>query len=363
MEPKIYLKESELPNDDSLIINAFDVAVKELFFLENPNLKKDSPGVDSTLGDFFKSCKIDPVWIYYQPEKVIVKTVPEEFYFKLRTSRNRNIITAEEQKKFRDIKIGVAGLSVGSAIISALVQSGGPKFMKIADFDEVEVTNLNRIHASLHDVGRNKTDVAARKIWELDPYAHLELFRLGINKDNLDKFLLKPKIDIFIDEMDSIDLKILARFVCKNNQIPVLMATDNGDSIILDVERFDLEPERKIFHGLIDVGEELGKLDYKTWLKLAAQIVGPQYLTEKMQQSVLQIGKTISSVPQLGPTANMAGAAMAYCVRAIANNQVLQSGRYVFGLEESFIPGYNEPRQIQKRKEQTDEFIKSFGNL
>ena len=54
------------------------------------------------------------------------------------------------------------------------------------------------------------------------------------------------------------------------------MATDNGDNIILDVERFDLEPERPILHGLIgDVKpDDFKTMNYEEWLKLATKIVG-----------------------------------------------------------------------------------------
>ena len=114
------------------------------------------------------------------------------------------------------------------------------------------------------------------------------------------------------------------------------MATDNGDNVLLDVERFDLEPERPIFHGLVEEKEVLGasNLSYVDWVKLVTKIVDPSYLPQKMIESVSEIGKTVAAIPQLGPTAAVAGAAMAYAVRKIANNQEMPSGRYVINLEE-----------------------------
>ncbi len=362
MPPKILVNESEIPSGVR-IINAYNSAVEELFFIENPKFKKSSPGAPEALAEFLNTHNVPPIWVYYSKENTVVKTVPEEIYFKLRTSRNRNIITHDEQENYRAIKVGVAGLSVGSAVIAALVQSGGPKRMKIADFDVLEVTNLNRIRGTLLDVGSNKTELAAKSVWHLDPFAELELFESGITKDNLEKFLGDPKIDIFIDEMDSIDLKILSRFYCQANGIPVLMATDNGDGVILDVERFDLEKNRPIFHGLVDIKPEevSGGIDFKMWLKLATQIVGPEFLTESMQQSLTEIGKTLPAVPQLGPSATIAGSSIAYAVRRIANGYELPSGRYCLGLEEKLIRGYNDESSVSHRKLKTEEFIKSFG--
>ena len=106
--------------------------------------------------------------------------------------------------------------------------------------------------------------------------------------------------------------------------------------------------------------EELKNLDYRAWLKMSTQIVSPNYLTEKMQDSLLEIGKTISAVPQLGTTASMAGAAISYAVRRIANNQDMPSGRYTIGLEEKFIHNFSSPASIAKRAEKTADFLNKF---
>lgn len=361
-KPIIIDDKDNLP-DGVRIIEAFDIAIKELFYIQNPVLKKGTPEAVDALEEFIATSKIMPVWIHYPDRQLIVKTVPEDLYFKLRTSRNRNIILAEEQKKFRDAKVGIAGLSVGSAVINALVTSGGPKYIKIADFDEVEITNLNRVRASLYDVGRNKSHIAAEHVYALDPYAEVRLWDKGIDKDSLEDFITKDfTLDIFIDEMDSLDLKVLIRLFCQKKGIPVLMATDNGDSIILDVERFDEDPQRKIFHNLLGdfSQEDINGLDYTQWLQLATKIVGPEYLTERMQESILDIGKNIPAVPQLGPTAQIAGAAIAFAIRRIVNGQSMPSGRYLIGLEEKLISNYNDPKEIEYRKHKTASFIDNF---
>ncbi len=362
-KPLVFNKRSDAPSS-AKVVDAYQGALKELFFIDNPKFKKGAPEAEKKLKNFLKNQKISDIWIYYAWKNLLVRSVPEELYFRLRTARNRNIISEEEQKNYRKIKIGIAGLSVGSAVLSALVISGGPKTIKIADFDTVELTNLNRLRASLADIGESKTLVAARQVWELDPFAEIYPFPDGISKRNIANFLLnEPRLDIFVDEMDSIDLKILSRLICREHKIPVLMATDNGDGVILDVERFDLESKREIFHGLI--GEiraaDVQDLDYRKWLELATKIVVPEYLTERMQDSLLVIGKTIPAIPQLGTSASLAGSVIAYALRRLANGQALPSGRYQIGLEEKLDPIYNQPKEIKKRKKNTQEFIKKFG--
>lgn len=361
--PKVSKVQGSVPAGTKIIENVRN-SLEELFFIENPRFKKRTPENGVAIDQFIEAHKGDDCWIYFPWRALAVHTVSEEIYFRLRTSRNRDVITTDEQSKYRGLTIGVAGLSVGSAIVSAVVASGGPKTMKIADFDTIEITNLNRLRADLMDIGSNKAEVAAHGVWELDPFADIYLFDQGVSRENLESFVIgEPRLDVFIDEMDSLDLKILGRLICKANKIPVLMATDNGDGIILDVERFDLEPDRAMFHGLIPEmkPEDLKNLDFKQWLQLATKIVGPEYLTESMQSSLLEIGKTIPAVPQLGTSATMAGSAMSFVLRKIATGEPMPSGRYTMSLEEKLVPRYNEPEEVAKRKKKTEDFLGSFG--
>lgn len=360
-KPIIFKKEIDIPKGIK-IIDAFSVGLKELFFVDNPNLKEGMPISSKPLKLFLSSSKIKPLWVYYPWRNIIVKIPSEEIYYKLRTSRNRNLILEDDQNNYRKIRVGVAGLSVGSAIIHALVISGGPKFIKIADFDKLEITNLNRIKAKLTDIGLNKSEIAAREIWEVDPFSEIEIWGEGIKKDNVEDFI--EGIDVFIDEMDSIDIKIAARLICKKRKIPVLMGTDNGDGIILDVERFDIDPKRKIFHGLLGdiTTKDIENLSYKNWLKLATKIVGPQYLTQEMQDSIIQIGKTIPAVPQLGTSANIAGSVISYVLRKISSNKEMPSGRYIVNIEEKIDPKYNSKERKKIRLKKTRSFLNSFSN-
>lgn len=362
IKPKIFLDRKAAPRGQRTI-DAYTGAVRELFFIRNPKFKKQTPAGEKACTEFIHTAKPAQCWIFYPEINTLVHTLSENLYFELRTARNRNIITKQEQKQYRSTVVGIAGLSVGSSVVGALTQSGGPKIMKIADFDTLEISNLNRIRAHLTDVGTNKTIIAAREVWLLDPFADLAIWPAGVTRATLRNFLTaKPRLNIFIDQMDNLALKIKARQICQQAKIPVVMATDNGDGIILDIERFDLEPNRPLFHGLIKKinPDTLGALDFKTWLKLATEIVGPEYLTEHMQSSLLEIGKTIAAVPQLGPSASLAGTAIAFAVRKIATNQAMPSGRYSINLESTLVPGYNKSQSIRRRAQATAKFKKIF---
>ena len=336
IKPTLFKAKKNAPKNAE-IIDAFSSSLKELFFTRNPGLKKEMPEARKPLERFLKdSKKIKGIWIYYPWNNKLVYSLPENLYFELRTARNKNLITIDEQKKYREFKVGITGVSIGSNILWPLVMSGGPKFIKIADPDTIEVSNLNRLRAPISSIGVNKAVFTAHQIWEMDPFAKLFVRPQGVSKNNIESFILnKPKLDVLIDEMDSLNLKIASRKICRKNRIPVLMATNIGDKIMLDVERFDLEPKRPILHGLIgDVKiEDLENIPYKEWLKFATKIVDPKNFTVRLKESISEIGKTVSAVPQLGTSATIAGAAISYIIRKIAANKKVSSGRYFVNLD------------------------------
>ena len=336
---QIFTKKEDVPLD-ARILETVEGALRELMVIRNPELKSASPQIiEERLATYLREKgEIETVYAYYPWKNLAIHMVGEEVYFELRTARNKNIITKEEQEKYRNMNVGIVGISIGFNILSALAFSGGPKRLRISDNDIIEITNLNRLRAPLWAVGMNKAIFAAQQILELDPFTELDLWPQGVTKDTLEEYVLKePKLNIFVDEMDSIDLKILSRLVCRQHGIPVLMATNNADNVILDVERFDQEPEREVLHGLAkDISpEDLKGISYLEWVKIANKIVNEKNLTERMRECIKEIGKTIAAVPQLGTTATIGGAAIAYVIRKIAIGEPMPSGRYVISLDRS----------------------------
>ena len=86
----------------------------------------------------------------------------------------------EEQARQRTLRIGVVGLSAGHSIAHVLAMEGLAGELRLADFDTVELSNLNRIPASVLDLGVNKAVVAARRIGEIDPYLRVLTIPEGI---------------------------------------------------------------------------------------------------------------------------------------------------------------------------------------
>jgi tRNA A37 threonylcarbamoyladenosine dehydratase len=142
----------------------------------------------------------------------------------------------------------VVGLSVGHAIALTITSERICGELRLADFDTLELTNMNRIKTGIQNIGLKKTIIAAREIAEIDPFIKVKCWHDGINDDNIFDFLTGGgKLDLCLEECDDFYVKFNLRYKCRDLGIPVVM--DTSDSGLIDIERFDLEPERKIFHG------------------------------------------------------------------------------------------------------------------
>ncbi len=275
-------------------------------------------------------------WVYYPWNGQLVHVLEKDLFIESRTIRNKDLITTAEQKTYGNFQVGCAGMSVGSNVALSLGITGGSQRIKLSDGAVISASNLNRIMTGVYDIGNSKSLVIARKLYEMNPYMEIERFNDNITDKNVSDFFEKPwKIDLVVDEIDDLKTKILLRLEAKRRKLPVVMVTDLGDDVMLDVERFDVDPNLPLFHGLVpDVENLLTKeVSKREWLKYATSIIGPQNASLRMQESLVKIGTKLVTQPQLGGTAIMAGVVAAYAVRQIALHEDLKSGRTLISLE------------------------------
>ena len=304
-------------------------------------------------------------WVYFPWISTAVHLLEDEHFQLVRTARNKNLINAEEQRVFYTSCIGIGGLSVGNSVALALVLQGGAKHIRLADHDALALSNLNRIRAGVDSLGLPKIEMTARQIYLLNPYATVEIFTEGLTRENIEKFFAgPPKLDLVVDELDNLAVKFLIREQAQKNHVAVVMAADNGDNAVVDIERYDLDAHTPFFHGRMGDAlsyEMLAGLDKFGIGKMITKHVGPENVTERMQQSLLEMGKTIVSWPQLGGAALVSGAAVAYCVRKILNKQELEGNRSLISMDEKLIPNFNAPEKIEQRQQIAESFKKIFG--
>ena len=264
-------------------------------------------------------------WAYYPWRRTVVAVLGPRSFRAVRLDRNRHNITAAEQDRLAALSIGVAGLSVGHVIAHTLAAQGLCGRLRLADFDHLELSNLNRVPATVFDLGLNKAVVAARRVAELDPYLAVEVFYAGLTPDTVDGFV--AELDIVVEECDGLQIKAAVRQAARERGIPVLMAT--SDRGLVDVERFDQEPGRPILHGLL--GDlDLGLLPGMSSREKAQHILRhleAERLSPRGAASLIEIERSLSTWPQLASDVMLGASALAEAVRRIGLGEQLRSGR------------------------------------
>lgn len=264
-------------------------------------------------------------WVHYPWRRSVVAVLGPRSYRRLRLDRNRNLITGDEQDRLGALRIGVVGLSVGHVIAHTLTAQGLCGQLRLADFDSLELSNLNRVPATVFDLGLNKAAVAARRIAEVDPYLDVRVLPDGLTSETITDFL--DGLDIVVEECDSLDVKALVRDEARRRRLPVLMAT--SDRGLVDVERFDLEPDRPIFHGLLgDLSPaDLAGLTNQQKVHHVLRMIDATSLSARGAASLVEVGHTLSTWPQLAGDVALGATAVAEAVRKIGLGEALSSGR------------------------------------
>lgn len=284
------------------------------------------------------------VWVYYPWSARLVHLLEADEFIELRTNRNRQKVTTEEQQALGGKRVGVVGLSVGQSVAVTLALERSAGELRLADFDVLDLSNLNRIRAGVHNVGVHKAYVTAREIAEIDPYLTVTVFEQGITSDNAEAFLLDGgRLDALVEECDSLDIKVVLRHHARRLGIPVVM--DTSDRGMLDIERFDLEPDRPLFHGLAgDLNPaDLTGLSTEDKLPYVLRIVGAGTMSTRLRASLLEVDQSISTWPQLGSEVAHGGAAAAHTVRRLLGGEDVPSGRFFLDLDDLRSRGTEHP--------------------
>ncbi|QNL52056.1 ThiF family adenylyltransferase [Olivibacter sp. SDN3] len=304
------------------------------------NKQKFEEAINELLGN--QSCDDYGTWVYYPWLGKIVHLLDEDDFIKVRTSRNIYKITPEEIAVLRNKRIGIIGLSVGQSIAQTMAMERICGELRLADFDNVELSNMNRVRCAVHELGINKTVLAARQIAEQDPYLKVVCYQEGVNIETIDEFLTgNGKLDLLVEECDGIDIKIIARIKARALKIPVIM--DTNDMGMLDVERYDHEPDRPIFHGRLpqlddgDVNELALKLKHlraEEKVPYLVDIIGMENVSAAMKVSLAEMNKTIVGWPQLASSVVLGGAMVTDVGRRILLGKHTSSGRYFIDFDE-----------------------------
>ncbi|MDP2316903.1 MAG: ThiF family adenylyltransferase [Pseudomonadota bacterium] len=243
---------------------------------------------------------------------------------------------AEVRARLESAVVGFAGVSVGGNILEGWLREARPRRVKVADPDWVELTNLNRGErmslrhvvasraqrfdpANPYDVPRvPKAEYIAYESQLVDPYLEIDVYADGLTRENIERFLLggdgEPRLDVLVEEMDNMDLKVLVRQVAREHGIDVLMLSDFGHQAHVFWNPFRDVPDGPLGYGADDetllaalAASKTG--DRSKVFEFVGALCGPDYADDEFAAWIAGRGEQpTSSLPQSGATAMASGA-------------------------------------------------------
>ncbi len=254
-------------------------------------------------------------WVFFPWESKIVHVLAREDYFDVVTSRNQDKITREEQEYLRTRRVGVVGLSVGAEIAVTVAQEHLCGQIVLADFDRLELSNLNRINAGVDELGENKAHLIARRIAKIDPYLDVVVYDEGISQSNAAQFL--DGLHLLVEECDSLEMKYHLRALARERRLNVVYAADERG--LLSVEPFAHAPDLLPFHGRVDrqPPRETFPTPKAFMRALTEWLGGWDQISERSRRSVGRVGTALCGYPQLASEPRLAAGQVGHVARRL----------------------------------------------
>ena len=146
-----------------------------------------------------------------------------------RLQRTELLVKEEGIEKLQSANILIVGLGgVGSFAAEFLVRSGIGN-LTIVDGDTVDITNINRQLPALNStIGKNKTDVVAERILDINPEINLKKINEFLEPERMEEILTQEKFDYVLDCIDSLSPKLALIITCKRKKIKLVSAMGAG---------------------------------------------------------------------------------------------------------------------------------------
>ena len=143
--------------------------------------------------------------------------------------RTELLVKEEGIERLQSANILIVGLGgVGSFAAEFLVRSGIGN-LTIVDGDTVDITNINRQLPALNStIGKNKTDVVAERILDINPEINLKKINESLEPERMEEILTQEKFDYVLDCIDSLSPKLALIITCKRKKIKLVSAMGAG---------------------------------------------------------------------------------------------------------------------------------------
>jgi len=147
-----------------------------------------------------------------------------------------------------------------------------------------------------------------------------------------------PQPQLIFEVIDDFKMKVRLRIEARKARIPVIMPTNLGDNILVDVERYDLDPSLPLFNGLIgDTPEKIlqSEITETEKVEFVIKITGREHIPARALQTLYEINRTLVGRPQLYSTVTVGGGLASYLARRFLLGKFLPSGRQFLSFDQA----------------------------
>ncbi len=216
--------------------------------------------------------------------------------FKMRTGLIVGQEGLDKLEKANVIVFGVGG--VGSFACEAIVRAGIGN-ITIVDFDDVDITNINRQIPALHStVGKFKVDVMKERLLDINPNLNIKTVKDVYTAETSDK-ILNENYDYVIDAIDMVTSKIHLIETCNKKGFKIISSMGMGNKldptkvVVTDIYKTHTCPLAKVLR------RELKNRQVKK-LKVVYSTEQPVELKEKIMNGRKLTAGSVSFVPSVG---------------------------------------------------------------
>lgn len=214
------------------------------------------------------------------------------------TTRTSLIIGEEGIDKLRNSNVIVFGVGgVGSFAAEAIARAGVGN-ITIVDFDDVDITNINRQIPALHStVGKYKVEVMKERILDINPNINIKAIKEIYNEETSDK-ILTENYDYVVDAIDMVSSKIHLIKTCKQKNLNIISSMGMGNKLdptkieVSDIHKTSICPLARV------IRKELRDRKIKN-LKVVYSKEEPKELKKRIMNGKKVTPGSISFVPSV----------------------------------------------------------------
>lgn len=143
--------------------------------------------------------------------------------------RTELLIGAEKLERFRASSVAVIGVGGVGGYAAEMIVRAGVGHLLILDADKVSETNKNRQLLALDStVGRDKCDVLAERLRDINPELDLVIIKEFLTPENVAQLLGDYRFDFLVDAIDTLAPKLHLIKYCMDRDIPLVSSMGAG---------------------------------------------------------------------------------------------------------------------------------------